>query len=74
MIPGQLIIFDLQVWIGDQEEIREHTSIIKSLCIDPLGFHPSKCIVEIDKKGYGIPFSEVKQVLPAHNEQLQLFK
>ena len=73
MVPGQLLVFDLEYYPNGQETIREFTSMIKSICIDPMGFHPSKCIVEIEKEDYGIPFSEVKQVLPAHNEQLQLF-
>lgn len=73
MVPGQIIVFDMEVWPNGQEVLQEFTSKIKSMCIDPLGFHPSKCIVEIDAKDYGIPFSEVKRVLPADNEQLELF-
>ncbi len=73
MLPGQYIRFDLETWVGDDMLMKEHKSKILSICIDPLKLHESKCTVEINGEGYGIPFSEVKEIFPATGEQLILF-
>lgn len=69
---GQKIVFDLEAWIGEEMIMEEHTSEILDICIDPLGRHESKCGVLVDSEKYGIPFSRIKQVLPANGEQLVL--
>ena len=70
---GQKIVFDLETWIGEEIIMKEFTSEILDICIDPCGRHESKCGVIINFEKYGIPFSQVKKILPADNEQLTLF-
>ncbi len=69
---GEYIVLDLDVWINDIHVLKSVKSKIIDLCHDPLKRHESKCGVEINGEGYGIPFSEVKQVFPADGEQLKL--
>lgn len=73
MQPGKYISFKLEKWKGDALFLETVKSKVISICIDPLGLHQSKCTVEINREGYGIPFSEVLEVFPADNEQLTLF-
>lgn len=70
---GQKIVFDLETWIGEEIIFKEFTSEILDICVDPCGRHESKCGVVINSNKYGIPFSQIKKVLPANNEQLTLF-
>jgi hypothetical protein len=70
---GQNVVFDLEAWIGEEMIMEEHTAEILDICIDPLGRHESKCIVTVDSEKYGIPFSQIKQVLPANGQQLEIF-
>lgn len=70
MKKGQYITFDLDFWTNNVHKIMEVKSKIVDLCHDPMKIHESKCGVEVDGEDYGIPFSEVKSVSPADNEQL----
>lgn len=70
---GKQIIFDLEYWEGEEMKWREVTSEVISLSIDPMGFHPPKCIVSVNGILYGIPFKEIKELIPANGEQLNLF-
>lgn len=70
---GQKIVFDLEAWIGEEMIMEEYTAEILDICIDPIGRHESKCGVVVNSEKYGIPFSQIKEVLPANNEQLKLF-
>jgi hypothetical protein len=74
--PGQLITFDIEIWIGERMEMKEVESQILRVDVDPCGIREPKCIVKInngDYGGYGIPFSQVKSFKPAIGEQLQFF-
>lgn len=75
MKVGQKIVFDLETWLDESDKITmiEHTVEVKDICIDPCGRHESKCGVEVNSNHYGIPFSQVKKVIPANGEQLVLF-
>jgi len=53
--------------------MKQFKSKILSFCKDPLKINEPKCTVEINGEGYGIPFSNVKQIFPAVGEQLTLF-
>lgn len=73
MIPGQIIVFDLETWPEDEMVMKEFHAEILHLSIDPLGRHESKCMVTVNDAKYGIPFDRVKKVLPAIGEQMLLF-
>lgn len=73
MKVGQYIVFKLDTWSKNKHKLVIQKSRILSFFHDPLGFHESKCTVEVNGEGYGIPFSEVLEVQPADNEQLTLF-
>lgn len=73
MKPGKYISFKLEKWKGDVLFFKTIKTKVVSICEDPLGFYESKCTVEVNGEGYGIPFSEVLEVFPADNEQLTLF-
>ena len=73
MIPGQIIVFDLETWPEDEMVMKEFKAEILHLNIDPLGRHESKCMVMVNGAKYGIPFSRIKKVLPANGEQMTLF-
>ena len=70
---GQRILFDLETWPEDDMVMLEVEAEILNFCHDPLGRHESKCSVRISDQNYGIPFSNIKRVLPAIGEQLNLF-
>lgn len=71
---GQKIVFDLETWADrDEMVMKETTAVILNFCHDPSTRHESKCIVQVDGQDYGIPFSEIKQILPAYGDQLVLF-
>lgn len=70
---GQKIVFDLETWLGEEMIMKEFTSEILDICIDPCGRHESKCGVIVNSESYGIPFSRIKKVLPAIGEQLVIF-
>jgi len=70
---GQKIVFDIETWPDGKEMImKEVSSEILDICIDPCGHHESKCMVKVDSVSYGVPFSYVKKVYPAAGEQLFL--
>lgn len=73
MKVGQKIVFELETWKGEEMIMKECVSEVLDICIDPCGRHESKCSVEVDSISYGIPFSRVKQVLPAAGDQLSIF-
>jgi hypothetical protein len=74
MQVGQRIVFDLHTWPdGNEMVMEEKTAEILSFCHDPLQRHESKCCVFVNSQELGIPFSEVKNVLPGKYEQLALF-
>lgn len=73
MAPGQIIVFDLETWQGEQMVMKEFKSEILRICEDPLQRHESKCIVMVNDIQNGIPFSLVKKVIPAYGEQLEMF-
>jgi len=73
MEVGQFITFDLETWKDDKMIMKQFKSKILSFCKDPLKINEPKCTVEINGEGYGIPFSNVKQIFPAVGEQLTLF-
>tara|TARA_R100000027_G_scaffold55112_1_gene44274 strand:+ start:3768 stop:3995 length:228 start_codon:yes stop_codon:yes gene_type:complete len=73
MKAGYVISFDLERWDEKGHSyVQEVSSIVRYICDDPLGNHESKCSVKVDGEEYGIPFSEIKNVIPA-GDQLNLF-
>lgn len=70
---GDIISFDLLVWVGEDAVKKNFESKVVSKCEDPLGFHETKLMVEINGEGYGIPLSEIKKVYPKKKNQLTLF-
>lgn len=71
--PGQKIVFDLETWITEEMSMQQHTAEVLEIAVDPFKIHETRCIVIVDSEKYGIPLSRVKEVLPANNEQLNLF-
>jgi hypothetical protein len=68
MEVGQKIVFDLESWPDGGDMIMlEVTSEILGFCHDPIKRHESKCNVVVNEINYGIPFSQVKKVLPKTN-------
>jgi hypothetical protein len=70
---GDIIFFDLETWPDDEMIMVEYSAKVLRICHDPLGRHESKCIVDVNGVGYGIPFSRIKKVIPKNNKQLELF-
>jgi len=68
---GQYITFMLDVW-RPNHQLQKVKAKILDFCEDPMKFHETKCTVEIEGEGYGIPISEVLEVSPADGEQLKL--
>ena len=72
MKPGNHIIFDLETWNnrGEFVSITLKTQVFR-IIKDPLKRHENKALVKYKGEEYGIPFSEIKKVIPT-NEQFKL--
>jgi hypothetical protein len=61
---GDTIVFDLESWPDGSHLITEEVEAeILDFIHDPLKRHESKCLVIVDSKSYGIPFSQIKKIL-----------
>ena len=62
--PGQKIVFDLETWPdGNHLIMKEVEAEVLDFIHDPLKRQESKCLVIVDLKSYGIPFSSIKKIL-----------
>lgn len=72
--PGDTITFILETWndLGLKED-KEVTAVVERTDFDPLKRREPKCIVWVDGKNYGIPFSEIKSLQKKQSQQLTMF-
>ena len=61
---GDTIVFDLESWTnGNHLIMKKVEAQILDFIHDPLKRHESKCLVTVNSKSYGIPFSQIKTVV-----------
>lgn len=71
-VVGVFISFNLETWDKGLCILKNFTKEVIRIVTDPLSRHETKYIVIVEGDKYGIPVSEINEIIK-QNEQFELF-